>query len=313
MIFNYDVLDYPERISYALRTLYYREGFRLYRLNRFEEYDYYIRNRDFLASDFIVTFPDTDGKLLALKPDVTLSIIKNHKDEPGKVTKVCYDEKVYRATGYDNSLREISQSGLEMIGEVDDDHIRQLLRLSADCLAIFDIPYVLEISHLQIVSAFLDLITRDFGIRDRILEMASDKNYHGIREFAESSGLEMPWVEKLIELLEIYGTPSEVIPRLKKIIRNVDHEELGPETERFMDILEVFRGTSHEDRIIIDFSLVGDMKYYNGIIFKGFLEGIPGSVLAGGQYDRLMKKMGRSSRAIGFAVYLDMLERLEVD
>ena len=28
------------------------------------------------------------------------------------------------------------------------------------------------------------------------------------------------------------------------------------------------------------------------------------------QYDKLMKKMGRRSRAVGFAVYLDMLERL---
>ena len=37
---------------------------------------------------------------------------------------------------------------------------------------------------------------------------------------------------------------------------------------------------------------------------------LPGSVLSGGQYDTLMKKMGRKDRAIGFAVFLDMLERL---
>ncbi len=34
------------------------------------------------------------------------------------------------------------------------------------------------------------------------------------------------------------------------------------------------------------------------------------SVLSGGQYDRLMRKMGRSAGAIGFAVYLDELERV---
>ncbi|MGN1194020.1 MAG: hypothetical protein ACI4SB_00895, partial [Acutalibacteraceae bacterium] len=33
------------------------------------------------------------------------------------------------------------------------------------------------------------------------------------------------------------------------------------------------------------------------------------SVLSGGQYDKLMKKMGKKSRAIGFAVYLDLLEQ----
>ena len=313
MIFNYDVLDNSERISFALRTLYYREGFSLYRLNRFEEYDYYIRNRDFLASDFIVTFPDTEGKLLALKPDVTLSIIKNHKDEPGKLSRICYDEKVYRVAGMDNSLREISQSGLEMIGEVEDCHKSQILKLAADCLALFGREYILEISHLQIVSAFLDLITRDFDIRDEMLLRASEKNYHGIRELASDQELDEKAVEKLIELLSIYGSPKEVVPRLEEIIKSIDHDEIIPETERFIDILRIFEGTEHENHIMIDFSLVGDMKYYNGIIFKGFLEGIPGSVLSGGQYDRLMKKMNRRSRAIGFAVYLDMLNRLEVD
>ena len=34
---------------------------------------------------------------------------------------------------------------------------------------------------------------------------------------------------------------------------------------------------------------------------------MPVSVLSGGQYDRLMRKMGRASGAVGFAVYLDEL------
>ena len=71
-----------------------------------------------------------------------------------------------------------------------------------------------------------------------------------------------------------------------------------------------FTGSELEDRIQIDFSATGDLRYYNGVAFKGFISGIPGSVLSGGQYDKLMRKMGRKDRAIGFAVFLDMLERL---
>ena len=44
-------------------------------------------------------------------------------------------------------------------------------------------------------------------------------------------------------------------------------------------------------------------------IFKGFVNGIPDGVLSGGRYDRLMQKMGKSAGAVGFAVYLDLLER----
>ena len=56
--------------------------------------------------------------------------------------------------------------------------------------------------------------------------------------------------------------------------------------------------------------MVDDVHYYNGVVFKGFVSGVPTSVLSGGQYDRLMKKMGRKSGAIGFALYTDELERL---
>ena len=63
-----------------------------------------------------------------------------------------------------------------------------------------------------------------------------------------------------------------------------------------------------KDHIIIDFSSVSDLRYYNGITFKGFINGIPGSVISGGQYDNLMKRMHRQSKAVGFAVYLDMLD-----
>ena len=58
-----------------------------------------------------------------------------------------------------------------------------------------------------------------------------------------------------------------------------------------------------------DFCLVNDMNYYNGIIFKGYVDGISESILSGGRYDSLVHKMGKNSGAIGFALYLDLLER----
>ncbi len=52
------------------------------------------------------------------------------------------------------------------------------------------------------------------------------------------------------------------------------------------------------------------MNYYNGITFKGFVHGIPASVLSGGRYDKLMERVNKKAGAIGFAVYLDEVDRL---
>ena len=53
------------------------------------------------------------------------------------------------------------------------------------------------------------------------------------------------------------------------------------------------------------------MNYYNGLLFRGYVEGIPTGVLSGGQYDELIEKMGKKAGAIGFAIYLDLLEDYE--
>ena len=90
-----------EKATLRLRALFARYGYRPYRMSKFEEYDLYVRNKSFLLSDHVITFTDTDGKLMALKPDVTLSIVKNSKASEGGLEKVFYNEKVgdYAAAG----------------------------------------------------------------------------------------------------------------------------------------------------------------------------------------------------------------------
>lgn len=82
-MFDESILKNDEKAVFALRSLYKQYGYRLFKMSKFEEYDLYSRNKDFLQSDGIITFNDTNGKLLALKPDVTLSIINNSKEQKG--------------------------------------------------------------------------------------------------------------------------------------------------------------------------------------------------------------------------------------
>ncbi len=84
-----NILRSEEKAIFALRTLYQQYGYMPFKMSKFEEYEFYIQNKDFLVSDRIISFNDTNGKLLALKPDVTLSIIKNGEDKPGEKQKVC--------------------------------------------------------------------------------------------------------------------------------------------------------------------------------------------------------------------------------
>ena len=113
------LLTSSERAAFSLRSLYRQYGYLPFKMSKFEEYDLYVRNKDFLISDNVITFNDTDGRLRALKPDVTLSIIKNSSCEPGCKQKVYYNENVYRVSQKLHRFKEIMQVGLECIGDTD--------------------------------------------------------------------------------------------------------------------------------------------------------------------------------------------------
>ena len=308
MAFNLAVMDEQERIGFLLRSLYQEKGFTRYRMSKFEEYDLYSRNKDFLLSDGVITFTDTNGRLMALKPDVTLSIVKNTRDTAGTLQKLYYHENVYRVASAEDGFREMTQVGIECMGSVDGACVAEVLKLAAESLRVCSEEYVLEISHLGLLGAFVDAVASDEKMREELLQCVVEKNLHGIRKVCLENGKNENASEPLCQLVSLYGTPRSVMPRIRKLAEENGAAEYA---EELAQAAAAFAGSGAEDRIRIDFSASGDVKYYNGIAFKGFISGIPGAVLSGGQYDRLMRRMGRRDRAIGFAVFLNMLERLQ--
>ena len=112
MEFSIANLQPKERASFALRALYEAAGCRKYHMGRFEEYGLYQENRSFLSSEQVITFTDLDGRLLALKPDVTLSIAKTAQPAPGETLCYYYHENVYRPSAESHTFKEISQMAL---------------------------------------------------------------------------------------------------------------------------------------------------------------------------------------------------------
>ncbi len=298
-------LKNEEKAIFALRELYGQYGYTQYKMSKFEEYDLYVRNKDFLISDSVITFTDTDGKLLAMKPDVTLSIIKNSKDLADCVQKVFYNENVYRVSKGTHSFREIMQVGLECIGAVDGYHLYEVLMLACQSLRAISCDCVLDLSHMGIVSNLLDQLSLSGAARNSVLHCIGEKNAHEIRSLCASEGADPAVCELLCRLLTHCGSASSLLDELQ------DHRDrFAPEhLQELSDLLSMLNEAGFGDMVRIDLSVIHDMNYYNGIVFKGFVPSIPTGILSGGQYDKLMEKMGKKASAIGFAVYLDMLDQ----
>lgn len=308
MIIETDNLKYDEQAVFLLRSLYSKYGYKQYKMRKFEEYDLYVRNKDFLISDSVITFTDTNGKLMALKPDVTLSIVKNTKDSDGSVQKVYYDENVYRVSKGTHSYKEIKQAGLECIGDVDTYCVCEVLSLAVKSLMTISESCVVDVSDLAILFALYDYIGLSYETRTRMTSLISDKNTHEMKRLCEDMSVSAESTALLEELISYNGTPDEILPRLKAMAERIGAQAEFSEFESVVSSLD----EEFQSKLRIDFSVVSDINYYNGIVFKGFIDKIPDSVLSGGRYDSLMQSMSRKSKAIGFAVYIDMLERFNI-
>ncbi len=295
-----------EKAVAALRALYRRYGYRHYKMSKFEEYDLYSRNKEFLISENVITFTDTNGKLMALKPDVTLSIIKNGQDTDG-IQKVYYDEHVYRVAEGTRAFKELKQVGLECIGTLDAYATYEVLMLAAGSLAALSDEWVLDISHLNVVLALLEDCGLSAEDTRRALALIGEKNRHELAALCAAAAIAPEKAAVLGELVGLYGTPAAVLPRLQTLLCDTPAAPFAAELQA---VTEALTRAGYGDKIHVDFSVVNDGNYYNGFAFKGFINGISSAVLSGGQYDRLMQKMGRRAGAIGFALYLDLLSEL---
>ena len=317
MDFRYnDVLSSRERMIFELRLIYAERGYVPYKMSKFEEYDLYGKNRDFLLSDKVITFTDTNGKLMALKPDVTLSIIKNTNNANGSagedyietsVQKLYYNESVYRVAKSTDSFKEIMQVGAECIGDVGIEEITEMLEMAVLSMGVCKSDAVLDVSNLDILSKILSEATESGKVLDKILKCIEDKNIHGIKDIFRAGEISDESAKAIIELIGLYGKADEILDYLPTYAKKYGVEEEAEDFRRIINALP----DEVRAKIIIDFSEVGDMSYYNGIIFKGFVEGIPGEVLSGGQYDKLLRKMKRKASGIGFAINMDVLERVD--
>ena len=298
-----------ERAGLMLRELYHRHGYQPYRMSKFEPYDLYAKNKSFLVSEHILTFTDTDGRLMALKPDVTLSIIKNIQPSAQTLEKVYYSENVYRTSTAFMGYREIMQTGLECVGALDLPAMGEVLALAAESLGLLSGAYLLDLGHVGLVSGLLAEQAED-SVRARLLTELGRKNASAIRALCAQAGLSHETAEKLCRLSRTYGPAPEILPQLRELASGQEARAALEELEGLCRILERLELLG---RVSLDFSIVNDMRYYNGVIFRGYLPGLASGVLAGGRYDNLLRRMGKTGGAIGFAVYLDQLERLEGD
>lgn len=290
-----------EEVYLALESLFETYGYRKFKMRKFETYALYEEFKSFLVSEYILTFSSPEGKLMALRPDVTLSIVKNTRADETHSDKVFYRENVYRMDRHTKEYREIPQAGVEMIGKVDTAATLEIIRMAKQSLELIDPVSILCLSHMGFVEGILEACQASAHERTQILHCLRTQNVHDLYAIVGDREPRQGWFADLAEALTSRGSYAETLAISRKIAVNSRMNEALDELAYIGDALSEL---GMAQGIRLDFTMQSDLNYYNGILLQGYVEKYPGVVLTGGRYDRLLTKFQKNLSALGFALAL---------
>ncbi len=298
-------LTKDEQVYLSLEGLFESYGYRKFKMRKFEQYALYEEYKSFLTSEYVLTFHSPDGKLMALRPDVTLSIVKNTRADANHTDKVFYRENVYRMDRHTKEFREIPQAGVELIGNVDAAATLELVLLAKESLARIDQSSILCLSHMGFTEGLLAACqVNDPVVRARFLACIASQNIHDLAVLLGDSAPSATWLDDLSAVLSARGSYAETLKVARKTAVNDLMCRALDELEAIGDLLCAM---GRAEGIALDFTMQNDLSYYNGILMQGYVEQYPGILLTGGRYDRLLTKFHKPLSAMGFALALGEL------
>ena len=285
-----------------LINIYERFGFKKIKLSKFEDYNLYNNNKDFLQTEHILTFMNLNGNLKSLRPDVTLSIVKKVlKDNEKETQKIYYIEDIYKIVS--NEYEEIPQVGVEIIGKLNNYSNLEIISMAIESLKSINKNYILEISNIDFISAIFDEINLEENLKIEMLNNIYLKNKHDLEKLLNKN-VDGKYKKYILSFIELSGNYKDILKKLKSLIIN---KKMQKSYEELKSLSAVFEMHNNFDKILLDFSIESQLGYYNGIIFKGYIKESNDIILSGGRYDKLLNKFNSNKNAIGFAIYMDKL------
>ena len=251
-------------------------------------------------------FTDNDGRLLALRPDVTSSVARMAAtllSERPRPLRFCYAAPVFRQQPQSHAewRRENTQLGCELIGVGGHAADLEVLRLATEILARLDLDYCVTINNVEIfngVAASLGLAAPE---REELRRLIDSRESAEIRRFLQNHANSES--QAFVQPTQLTGK-QDVLRAARALITNPRSVEALNSLDQLWTAIE---SLGLADRFEIDLSDVSSLDYYTGLSLKVFVHGAGTSVGRGGRYDGLTGNFGRAEPAVGFVLNLDAL------
>lgn len=299
-----DECELKNHIEQTAREIFGQHGYRMVQTPTFEYYDVYDLATATKAENMFKFF-DTNGRMLALRPDLTTSVARMAATKPIGDTlplKLSYIGSAFRNEENFSQARqrEFTQLGVEFIGESSAEADAEVIAIAIETLSKSGISqFQIDIGQVEFFKGLAQQASLNEQQADQVRELIDGKDFIGIEKALDEYQLDMTLRQVFLNLPNMFGDINIAIDAME--IENLN-ERSRAALSNLMQVYGILKSKGLEQFVSVDLGMVPNLDYYTGIIIKGFTYGVGFPICTGGRYDNLTEKFGRRMPATGIAI-----------
>jgi len=302
---------YRRHIEDKLMKSFVQSGYMEISSPTLEYYDLF--SGDYLSSngDKMFKLIDTNGQILVLRPDGTIPIVRMVSTKMKDFVyplKLCYIENVFRIDEEQaDKKREFRQAGVEIFGIPSYRGDGELIITAIETLKDLGLEnFQVDVGQVKLLRGILEELDISWEEKEVIRENIGNKNFIEIDRLVDELSINEDIKKVLKALPRLFGEAKEVLDEVRTLPLSTYMLEAVEELEK---VWQMVRDYGLGEYISLDLGMVTTMKYYSGIIFKGFTRDLGVILLSGGRYDDLVKDFGMTCPATGFVFIVNKITK----
>jgi ATP phosphoribosyltransferase regulatory subunit len=253
-------------------------------------------------------FFDRYNNTLVLRPDMTPSIArcvaKYDMDETGPLRFSYLGPTFINRASYQGRLSEVTQTGVELIGDDSSDADAEMIAMVIDALKASGLrEFQVELGQVEFYRGLVEEAGLDEETQEELRELIEMKNYFGVEELLNAQTMPEHLKKVILKLPELFGDITQI--RLARTM--TQNERALKAIDRLEKVQEILDTYGLGDYVSYDLGMLSKYSYYTGIIFKAYTYGTGEYLVTGGRYDKLLVQFGKDTPAVGFAIVIDQL------
>ena len=295
-------------IEMNIRDLFRAYGFNEIESPTIEFFDVFSSEIEHFAQESMVKFFDQKGRILVLRPDITVPVARITATKNANVSlpiKYSYIGNVFRFNEVGGGRQnEFTQAGVEIVGDSSAERDAEIIAMAIKTLQIAGLTdFKIDIGQVE----FFKGLAEDAGFTsedmEKVARLIDRKDFVAVSEVMNKYEMDNDLKDLFLKLPGMFGS-IEVINEAKEKTLNARCLNALANIEEVISILGDYELS---DYISVDLGMLKGLNYDTGIIFRGFTNGIGFPILTGGRYDALTESFGRSCPATGFSLGINML------